>query len=110
MPYIALQLIGISAVLKTMGLNGSGFTGELPLLMDGAHVVFAGEQAREDVVPRVERGHPVAVVAAEDEVAEGEAEGAHGQLRGPNLRCGGCVGATGSIWTPAQAGWRPKAP
>ena len=33
MPYIALQLVGISAVLKSMGFNGSGLTGELPLLI-----------------------------------------------------------------------------
>ena len=32
------------------------------------------------------------------------------QARGPYLRCGAWVGAIGSIWTPAQAGWRPKAP
>src|SRR4051794_24091844 len=33
MPYIALQLVGISAVLKSMGLSGSGLGGELPLLI-----------------------------------------------------------------------------
>src|ERR1700709_1375645 len=33
MPYIALQLVGISAVLKSMGFSGSGFAGELPLLI-----------------------------------------------------------------------------
>src|SRR4051794_27130008 len=33
MPYIALQLVGISAVLKSMGFNGSGLAGELPLLI-----------------------------------------------------------------------------
>jgi SSS family solute:Na+ symporter len=39
MPYIALQLVGISAVLKSMGFNGSGLAGELPLLI--AFVVLA---------------------------------------------------------------------
>jgi solute:Na+ symporter, SSS family len=33
MPYIALQLVGLEAVLRTMGLNGSGLTGHLPLLL-----------------------------------------------------------------------------
>ena len=33
MPYIALQLVGIEAVLKSMGLSGSGLAGELPLLI-----------------------------------------------------------------------------
>jgi SSS family solute:Na+ symporter len=33
MPYIALQLVGISAVLKSMGFSGSGFAGDLPLLI-----------------------------------------------------------------------------
>ncbi|MEO6880157.1 MAG: sodium:solute symporter family protein [Mycobacteriaceae bacterium] len=31
MPYIALQLVGLESVLRTMGLNGSGFGGHLPL-------------------------------------------------------------------------------
>src|SRR3978361_1582396 len=31
MPYIALQLVGISAILKTIGLNGSGVCRERPL-------------------------------------------------------------------------------
>src|SRR4051812_30394738 len=39
MPYIALQLVGISAVLKSMGFNGRGLAGELPLLI--AFVVLA---------------------------------------------------------------------
>jgi solute:Na+ symporter, SSS family len=39
MPYIALQLVGLEAVLRTMGLNGSGFLGHLPLLV--AFVVLA---------------------------------------------------------------------
>jgi solute:Na+ symporter, SSS family len=39
MPYIALQLVGLEAVLRTMGLNGSGFLGHLPLLI--AFVVLA---------------------------------------------------------------------
>src|SRR6185312_3785370 len=33
MPYIALQLVGISAVLKSIGFSGSGFAGELPLII-----------------------------------------------------------------------------
>jgi SSS family solute:Na+ symporter len=33
MPYIALQLVGLEAVLRTMGLNGSGFLGHLPLVV-----------------------------------------------------------------------------
>jgi solute:Na+ symporter, SSS family len=33
MPYIALQLVGIEAVLKSMGFSGSGFAGELPLIL-----------------------------------------------------------------------------
>jgi SSS family solute:Na+ symporter len=33
MPYIALQLVGISAVLKSMGFSGSGLAGDLPLLI-----------------------------------------------------------------------------
>jgi SSS family solute:Na+ symporter len=39
MPYIALQLIGLEAVLRTMGLNGSGIAGHLPLLL--AFVILA---------------------------------------------------------------------
>jgi SSS family solute:Na+ symporter len=39
MPYIALQLIGLEAVLRTMGLNGSGIAGHLPLLV--AFVILA---------------------------------------------------------------------
>jgi solute:Na+ symporter, SSS family len=39
MPYIALQLVGLEAVLRTMGLNGSGILGHLPLLV--AFVVLA---------------------------------------------------------------------
>src|SRR4051794_19681424 len=33
MPYIALQLVGISAVLKSIGFSGSGLAGELPLII-----------------------------------------------------------------------------
>src|SRR6476659_742747 len=33
MPYIALQLVGLEAVLRTMGINGSGFVGHLPLFI-----------------------------------------------------------------------------
>jgi SSS family solute:Na+ symporter len=39
MPYIALQLVGLEAVLRTMGINGNGFTGHLPLLI--AFVILA---------------------------------------------------------------------
>src|ERR671927_293921 len=33
MPYIALQLVGIEAVLKSMGFSGEGFAGEVPLII-----------------------------------------------------------------------------
>src|SRR4051794_13154747 len=33
MPYIALQLVGIEAVLKSIGFTGSGLAGELPLIL-----------------------------------------------------------------------------
>ncbi|MQA10026.1 MAG: sodium:solute symporter [Pseudonocardiaceae bacterium] len=39
MPYIALQLVGLEAVLRTMGLNGTGILGHLPLLI--AFIVLA---------------------------------------------------------------------
>jgi SSS family solute:Na+ symporter len=39
MPYIALQLVGLEAVLRTMGLNAGGFLGHLPLLI--AFVILA---------------------------------------------------------------------
>jgi SSS family solute:Na+ symporter len=39
MPYIALQLVGLEAVLRTMGLNGTGFVGHLPLFV--AFVILA---------------------------------------------------------------------
>ncbi|ALG14353.1 monocarboxylate uptake permease MctP [Kibdelosporangium phytohabitans] len=39
MPYIALQLVGLEAVLRTMGFNGQGFLGHLPLLI--AFIVLA---------------------------------------------------------------------
>jgi solute:Na+ symporter, SSS family len=39
MPYIALQLVGLEAVLRTMGLNGTGFLGHLPLLV--AFIILA---------------------------------------------------------------------
>jgi SSS family solute:Na+ symporter len=39
MPYIALQLVGLEAVLRTMGFNASGFLGHLPLLI--AFVILA---------------------------------------------------------------------
>ena len=39
MPYIALQLAGLEAVLRTIGLNGSGIVGHLPLFV--AFVVLA---------------------------------------------------------------------
>jgi solute:Na+ symporter, SSS family len=39
MPYIALQLVGLEAVLRTMGLNQSGWVGHLPLAV--AFVILA---------------------------------------------------------------------
>ncbi|HEY0805842.1 MAG TPA: sodium:solute symporter, partial [Pseudonocardiaceae bacterium] len=39
MPYIALQLAGLEAVLRTMGLNSSGILGHLPLFI--AFVILA---------------------------------------------------------------------
>src|SRR3954467_5092739 len=33
MPYIALQLVGISAILKSIGFSGSGLGGEVPLII-----------------------------------------------------------------------------
>ncbi|WP_410587553.1 monocarboxylate uptake permease MctP [Amycolatopsis sp. lyj-23] len=39
MPYIALQLVGLEAVLRTMGINGGGIVGHLPLLV--AFVILA---------------------------------------------------------------------
>src|SRR6195952_5849879 len=39
MPYIALQLAGLEAVLRTIGLNGTGFWGHAPLFV--AFVVLA---------------------------------------------------------------------
>ncbi|MBB5954418.1 SSS family solute:Na+ symporter [Saccharothrix tamanrassetensis] len=39
MPYIALQLVGLEAVLRTMGLNGSGVLGHAPLFV--AFVILA---------------------------------------------------------------------
>ena len=39
MPYIALQLVGLESVLRTMGINGHGFIGHLPLFL--AFVVLA---------------------------------------------------------------------
>ena len=39
MPYIALQLVGMEAVLRTMGLNATGIAGHLPLLI--AFVILA---------------------------------------------------------------------
>jgi SSS family solute:Na+ symporter len=39
MPYIALQLVGLESVLRTLGFNGSGILGHLPLLI--AFVILA---------------------------------------------------------------------
>jgi SSS family solute:Na+ symporter len=39
MPYIALQLVGISAILKSIGFSGAGLAGDVPLLI--AFVVLA---------------------------------------------------------------------
>jgi len=33
MPYIALQLVGIQVVIQAMGLTGTGFVGDLPLII-----------------------------------------------------------------------------
>src|ERR671926_1218757 len=33
MPYIALQLVGISAILKSIGFSGEGLAGEIPLII-----------------------------------------------------------------------------
>jgi solute:Na+ symporter, SSS family len=39
MPYIALQLVGLESVLRTMGINGGGLLGHLPLFV--AFVILA---------------------------------------------------------------------
>ncbi|GAA4438687.1 monocarboxylate uptake permease MctP [Actinokineospora soli] len=39
MPYIALQLVGLEAVLRTLGFNGAGIVGHLPLLI--AFIILA---------------------------------------------------------------------
>ncbi len=39
MPYLALQLAGLEAVLRTMGINGTGLAGHIPLFV--AFVVLA---------------------------------------------------------------------
>ncbi len=39
MPYIALQLVGLEAVLRSMGFNGGGIFGHLPLLI--AFIILA---------------------------------------------------------------------
>src|ERR671917_1422499 len=39
MPYIALQLVGLEAVLRTMGLNGTGLLGHAPLVI--AFIILA---------------------------------------------------------------------
>ena len=39
MPYIALQLIGMAAVIKALGFAGQGFVGEIPLIV--AFVILA---------------------------------------------------------------------
>ncbi|MBB4904413.1 monocarboxylate uptake permease MctP [Actinophytocola algeriensis] len=39
MPYIALQLVGLEAVLRSMGFNAAGFLGHLPLLI--AFIILA---------------------------------------------------------------------
>ena len=52
MPYIALQLVGMEAVLRTMGLNATGIAGHLPLLIE---LIERGRQAgrfRADLEPR----------------------------------------------------------
>ena len=39
LPYIALQLVGMQVVIGAMGIGGSGFTSDLPLLI--AFIVLA---------------------------------------------------------------------
>ena len=64
MPYIALQLVGIQAVLTATGIGGSATTGfmhDLPLII--AFIILAGEHVRIRVVAcpgahRVHQGHP----------------------------------------------------
>ena len=60
MPYIALQLVGIEAVLRTMGLNGTGVAGHLPLFI--AFVILAvytyQSGLRAPGADRVRQGHP----------------------------------------------------
>ena len=60
MPYIALQLVGLEAVLRTMGLNAGGFLGHLPAAHrvrhpGGVHLPVRPAGARAD---RVRQGHP----------------------------------------------------
>ena len=40
MPYIALQLVGLQVVIGAMGVSGSGYAGDLPLVI--AFVIFGG--------------------------------------------------------------------
>ena len=60
MPYIALQLVGLEAVLRTMGLNGTGIAGHLPLFI--AFVILAvytyQSGLRAPGADRVRQGHP----------------------------------------------------
>ena len=60
MPYIALQLAGLEAVLRTMGLNGVGLAGHLPLFI--AFVILAAVhlpvRAARPGADRVRQGHP----------------------------------------------------
>ena len=60
MPYIALQLVGLEAVLRTMGLNGTGLSGHLPLFI--AFVILAvytyQSGLRAPGADRVRQGHP----------------------------------------------------
>ena len=60
MPYIALQLVGLEAVLRTMGLNGTGIAGHLPLFI--AFVVLARLHLQVGAAgpgaDRVRQGHP----------------------------------------------------
>ena len=50
MPYIALQLVGISAILKSIGFSGTGLAGDLPLLI--AFIVLAATMTSMNLIPQ----------------------------------------------------------
>jgi solute:Na+ symporter, SSS family len=39
MPYIALQLVGLQVVIGAMGVSGSGYAGDLPIII--AFIILA---------------------------------------------------------------------